>query len=85
MLSDPGNQVADHYGLKYTLPDDLKALYQSFGIDLEAHNGDSSWTLPLPTTLIIDSKGIVRYADINPDYTERPEPEETLKALRELT
>jgi peroxiredoxin len=82
ILSDPGNEVAARYGLKYQLPADLIAIYQKFGLDVPKHNGDDSWTLPIPTTLIIDTEGIIRHADINADYTMRPEPEETLEALR---
>ena len=84
ILSDPGNMVAARYGLRFTLPDDLKALYQKFGLDLEKFNGDASWTLPMPARLIIDQDGKVRYTAINADYTVRPEPEETLQALQAL-
>ncbi len=82
ILSDPGNQVAERYGLKYKMPADLVAVYQQFGLKVDEHNGDDSWTLPIPARLIIGQTGIVRYAEINPDYTERPEPEDTLMALK---
>lgn len=42
VLSDTGNGVARKFGLVYTLPDDLKAAYSSFGVDLAAINGDDS-------------------------------------------
>ena len=85
ILSDPGNLVASRYGLKYRMPDELIAIYQQFGLDIPKHNGDASWTLPMPTTLIIDADGSVRHTDINADYTIRPEPEDTLAALKTLT
>ncbi len=85
ILSDPGNEVAQSYGLKFKLPEDLKEVYLKFNIDLEQYNGDDSWTLPLPARLIIDQKGIIRYAEINTDYTVRPEPEETMAALKNIT
>jgi peroxiredoxin len=84
ILSDPGNVVAARYGLKYQMPDDLIAIYKQFGLDIPKHNGDDSWTLPIPAALIIDRDGIVRHADINADYTNRPEPEDTLAALKGL-
>ena len=84
ILRDPGNETAAIYGIRYALPPDLKALYQKFGIHLDQHNGEDSWTLPMPARLIIDAEGIVRYAEINPDYTHRPEPEETVAALKGL-
>lgn len=84
ILSDPGNEVAQRYGIKFQLPEDLREVYLKFNIDVPKHNGDDSWTLPLPTRLIIDPKGIIRYAAINADYTVRPEPEETIAALKNI-
>jgi peroxiredoxin len=84
LLSDPGNLTARTYGLVYTLPEDLRKIYLQFGIDVPKHNGDDSWTLPLPARYIIDRKGIVRHSEVNVDYTVRPEPEHTIAALKEL-
>jgi peroxiredoxin len=84
ILSDPGNEVAARYGLRWTVPDSLKQLYQKFGIDLPKYNGDESWTLPMPARLIISRDRTVRYAEISLDHTIRPDPEDTLFALKEL-
>ena len=84
ILSDPGNQVADTYGIRYKLPEDLKEVYIKFGIKLHEYNGDDSWTLPLPARLIIDRDGVIQYAEISADYTARPDPEETVAALKEI-
>ena len=84
ILSDPGNEVAQRYGLTFQLTEDLKEVYLKFNIDLEKYNGDDSWTLRLPARLIIDGDGIIRYAEINADYTVRPEPEETIVALKNM-
>jgi len=84
LLSDPGNRVAKTYGLVHNLPEDLKKIYLQFGIDLVKFNGDDSWTLPMPGRFIIDRSGIVRYAEVNPDYTVRPEPEEVIGVLKGL-
>lgn len=84
VLSDQGNQVARRFGLVYTLPDDLKQLYQKFGIDLAKINGDASWTLPMPARFVIDRRGAIRAANADPDYTRRPEPADTVEALKAL-
>lgn len=81
-MSDPGNQVARTFGLVYKLPDDLRKVYLGFRTDLAAYNGDDSWTLPIPARFVIDPSGIIRSADVNADYTIRPEPEATIKILR---
>jgi hypothetical protein len=43
------------------------------------------YRLPVPVRYIIDKGGIIRTADVNADYTIRPEPAETLKQLRILS
>jgi len=76
--------VAARFGLRFALPDYLKAVYASFPLDIATYNGDSSWTLPMPARFIIDRRGIIRDAQSDPDYTTRPEPDDTLAALRAL-
>ena len=46
--------------------------------------GDDSWTLPMPARYIVDRDATIRYARVGADYTRRPEPLETLVALRAL-
>ncbi|HWX49761.1 MAG TPA: peroxiredoxin-like family protein [Roseomonas sp.] len=82
ILSDPGNQTAAAFGLRFALPDYLVELYKGLKNDLPAFNGDPSWTLPMPGRFVIGQDGVIRYAEVNPDYTRRPEPEEMLPVLR---
>jgi len=82
VLSDKGNKVASQFGLAFKLPDDLQGLYSNFGIDLERFNGDDSWTLPMPGRFILDQQGKIVSADVNPDYTMRPEPDEIIEILK---
>jgi peroxiredoxin len=84
ILSDAGGAVAAAFGLRWTLPEDLKLLYTGFGVDLATFNGDDSWTLPMPARYVIGRDGIIAYAEVNPDYTRRPEPEELFPALERL-
>ena len=84
ILTDQKNTLAGQFGLTFTLPYDLRAVYLSFGIDLERHNGDSSWTLPMPARYIISQDGLIYDANVSVDYTTRPEPEETLNKLDTL-
>lgn len=82
ILSDPGNGVAAAFGLRFALPDYLVDLYKKLGNNLPLVNGDDSWTLPMPGRFAIGQDGAVLYAEVNPDYTRRPEPEDLLPALR---
>ena len=84
ILTDRRNEVAARFGLTFTLPDYLRALYATFPLDLAKYNGDASWTLPMPARFVIDRAGVIRSAESDPDYTTRPEPEDTLAALRAL-
>jgi peroxiredoxin len=84
MLRDLGNRVADAYGLAFTLPQDLQAIYLKFGIDLARSNGDGTWRLPIPARFVIDRGGVIRAADADPDYTRRSEPSQTVEVLKQL-
>ncbi len=84
MLSDPGNAYAAELGLRFEISPDVKEIYGGFGIDLPKVNGDDSWTLPIPARLVVDSDGIVRAADIDVDYTRRPEPDKTVADVKAL-
>ena len=81
ILVDHENRIAQQLGIKHLVPDDLKAVYQSFGIDLEQANGEGSWTLPMPARFVVDSDGTVLDAAGDPDYTVRPEPDELIALL----
>ncbi len=84
ILSDTNNDVASAFGLKFALPDYLVELYKSLKNDLPAFNGDPSWTLPMPGRFVIAPDRTIVYAEINPDYTRRPEPEAMLPALQKV-
>lgn len=85
ILSDAGNDVAAAFGLRFTLPDYLQALYRdTFKNDLAIVNGDPSWTLPMPARYVIAPDGTIAYAEVNPDYTQRPDPSELLPVLEHL-
>ena len=85
ILTDRGNAVATKFGLTFALPDYLRALYATFPLDIANYNGDDSWTLPMPARFVVDRRGVIRSVDTDPDYTSRPEPEDTLAALRTLS
>lgn len=85
ILSDPGNEVAAAFGLRFKLPDYLADLYSNaFKNDLAVVNGDPSWTLPMPARFVIGTDGVIAYAEVNPDYTRRPDPSELLPVLDRL-
>lgn len=84
ILWDENSEVAEAFGLAFTLPDDLKGVYMGFGNDLAVRNGDPSWRLPIPSRFVIDGRGTIRLVQADPDYRYRPEPESTLEVLRQV-
>jgi peroxiredoxin len=81
LLSDAGNQVARQFGLVYRVPDYQEKIYRRVLINLPFTNGDESWELPVPAVYVVDRDSTVLFAAVNPDYKERPEPEEILEQL----
>jgi peroxiredoxin len=84
ILSDPGAAIADKFGLRFSLPADLIEVYRQFGADLTEVNGDASGVLPMPARYVIGTDGMIAYAEVNPDYTRRPDPFELLPVLDRL-
>jgi peroxiredoxin len=85
ILNDPHGETADAFGLRFALPDYLIDVYKNaFGNDLAVVNDDPSWSLPMPARYVIGQDGVVAYAEVNPDYTRRPDPSDLLPVLDHL-
>ncbi len=84
ILTDLHLKTVEQFGLIYVLPDYLRELYKGIGLTLDKFNDESEYRLPMPARYIIDTGGIIRSADVNADYTIRPEPAETVRKLVEL-
>lgn len=83
VLSDVNGEIAAAFGLRFRLPDYLIELYANLKNDLPLINDDPSWTLPMPARYVIGQDGVVLYAEVNPDYTQRPDPRELLPVLKQ--
>ncbi|CAM1506040.1 Fc.00g056810.m01.CDS01 [Cosmosporella sp. VM-42] len=84
VLSDVGNGLARKLGIVWKQPDSLRPVFETFGHDLEKRNGDDSLEVPIPATLLVDNKGIVKKIYVEPNYTKRLDPEVALKWADEL-
>ncbi len=84
VLSDRGNAVARAYGLAFQMPSEMRADYREDGIDLAERNGDASGELPMPATFVVDRAGLIQYAFVSADYTQRAAPQDVIAVLRRL-
>src|SRR5262245_49759712 len=84
ILTDLHLKTAEQFRLVYALPDYLRDLYKSFGSALDRFHDESEYRLPIPARYVIDKEGIIRAAEVNADYTIRPDPAETLRQFRTI-
>ena len=79
-----GENYAKSLGLVFALPEELRPIYLSFGINVEAHNGEDQFDLPLAATFVIKQDGTIASAFVEADYTLRQEPSEVIEVLKSL-
>ncbi|MEM9092419.1 MAG: peroxiredoxin-like family protein [Cyanobacteria bacterium P01_F01_bin.53] len=84
VLTDDKNAVSRELGLVFALPEELRPIYSSFGIDIPAYNGDESFELPVPATYVVAPDGSIVYAFADADYTKRAEPADVVSALKAI-
>ncbi|MFK8302475.1 peroxiredoxin-like family protein [Capnocytophaga stomatis] len=83
VLTDLNNEVARLYGVVFKLDDKTANRYEQ-ALHLSVRNGTDSSELPVPATYVIDKKGNIRYAYVNPDYKERANLEVIIQELRKI-
>ncbi len=85
ILVDKLGTVADAFGLRFKLSVAVVKIYRDvLKNDLEAYNDDRSWTLPMPARFVVGQDGVIAYAEVNPDFTRRPDPSELFPVLDQL-
>jgi peroxiredoxin len=84
VLSDPGNQVAGALGVTTVADAEVLAAQAELGLDLTQVNADGTATMPMPTTVVVDEAGVIRWIDVHPDYSSRSEVAAILAALDEM-
>lgn len=85
VLSDPGSRLADRIGIAFEQADQVLAAQRKLGLDLTQVNAGGVLRLPRPTVLIVDPDRVMRFVDIQPDYTARTEIADIIAALDDLT
>lgn len=84
VLSDPGNQIATALGVLTYPGEAARAAALTLGVDPSEANADGTHGLPMPTVVVVDGTGIIRWIDVHPDYTTRTEVADIIAALTVL-
>lgn len=84
VLSDADGKVGEKFGLMFKITEELKKVYQDFGINLEKANGNGKWELPLSATYIVNQDGKIVYSFVDADYRKRAETLDLIKILQDL-
>jgi peroxiredoxin len=81
VLTDPANYLVTALGILTEPSAAVRAAQADLGFDIADSNADATGGIPYPTVLVIDAERIVRFADVQMDYTQRTEVSEILAAV----
>ena len=89
VLSDAGAELADAFGIGYTLPEAGRRYYRSILVNIPYANAgvgyeraaEADWRLPLPGTFVLGQNGVVLFSEAHADPRIRPEPAEVFAVL----
>ena len=85
VLSDPNLTVARQFGIVYQLPAATDEIYKTkYNLDIAKHNEMDKPELPLSATYVINQKGEITYAWLEPDYKKRAEPSAIIESLSKI-
>jgi peroxiredoxin len=85
VASDPDNALGRRFGVIYTADEASQAAQRAKGSFIGDTTGTGTWELPQPTVVVIGRDGVVRFADVSPDWLVRTEAEPVIAAVRALT
>lgn len=84
ILTDYRNEYARKLNIIYKQPDSMRTAFEQMKIPVWDKNDDDSLELPIPTTLLVDQKGVVQNLQADPDFLKRVEPSTVLEWVKDL-
>ncbi|XDG05008.1 hypothetical protein ABKA04_004623 [Annulohypoxylon sp. FPYF3050] len=84
VLSDVGNKYAHQLGIVWAQPAELREVFAKIGNDLKKRNGDDSFEVPIPVTLLVDREGTVKNLFLDANYSKRVEPDTVMEWINAL-
>ena len=79
LLSDPNGEFIQEIGIAFKTSSSLKEYIIGKG-----QKGETSSVMPVPTVIIVDKKGVIKFEYINPNYKERISGDMLLSVLKTL-
>ena len=83
VVSDLDDSITKAYKSYFEVTPELDSVYQKMGIDVKAFNGNERMGLPVPSTYIIDTNGVVKAMQADTNYMNRMGPDEIYSGLEE--
>ena len=92
ILSDTGAELAEKFGIAYSVPMAQRDYYKGILVNIPFVNSgamykdapESSWRLPLPAVFVVAQDGTIAFSEGHADFRVRPEPSEAMEALATL-
>jgi peroxiredoxin len=82
VATDANNALAKRFGIVFEPDEASKAAARAKGNFIGDVTGTGTWELPMPAVVVIDQEGIVRFAEVSPDWLVRAEAGPILDAVR---
>ena len=82
LLSDSDANAVKAFGISYNVDNATLEKLKGHNVDLDAAAGNRHHILPHPAVFVINRKGVIRFAHVNPDFKVRLEPAKVLEAAK---
>jgi peroxiredoxin len=83
-LIDQGMKVAVAYGVAYTLPAQLRAIYLESGYAPPRNSRAGEWLVPIPATYLIGADGTIVLGAVDVDYRNPLHSQQLVTAVKSM-
>jgi peroxiredoxin len=85
VLIDVDNALAAQFGVVIRLPKRYQTLLLDRGIDPKALHGGDGWLIPMASTFVVSTAGLIVHAELHVDHTRRTELENIPSVVEKLS
>lgn len=82
LLSDSDAEAIKALGLAYKVGTTMRVAMKTFGVNLEKSSGQDHHLLPVPAALLVDTKGMVTFTFVSPNYKVRVDNDVIMAAAK---